>query len=96
MALTKVWTPDAVTWPVLAIVDGSVVPMDVCSAAASFCACAVAWDTCMLDRTLLMCLAVWPASTLANCLCRTAVMGGLIMQAMLLPPRRPAEDSCQQ
>ena len=58
MALTKVWTPDAVTWPVLAIVVGSVVPIEVCSAAASFCACAVAWDTCMLHQTCMMCLAV--------------------------------------
>ncbi len=58
MALTKVWTPDAVTGPVLAIVDGSVVPMEVCSAAASFCACAVAWDTCMFDMIRLICLAV--------------------------------------
>ena len=58
MALTKVWTLDAVTGPVLAIVVGSVVPIEVCSAAASFCACAVAWDTCMFNRTLPICLDV--------------------------------------
>ena len=66
MAFTKVWTPDAVTGPVLAMVDGSVVPIELCSAAASFCACAVAWDTCMFDETLLTCLAVWHASTRAT------------------------------
>ena len=87
MALTKVWTSDAVTGPVLAIVLGSVVPMEACSAAASFCACAVACDTCMFDTIRPLCLAVWPASTLAISPWRIAVMGSSIMQAMLLPPR---------
>ena len=58
-ALTKVWTPEAVTGPLLEIVDGSVVPIEVCSAVASFWACAVAWDTCMLFCSLFDLVFVW-------------------------------------
>ena len=46
MTLTMVWTLEAVTAPALAMVEGNTVSA-FCSAAASVCACAVAWDTCM-------------------------------------------------
>lgn len=45
MTLTMVWMLEAATEPALAMVEGNT-KSGVCSAAASVCACDVAWETC--------------------------------------------------